>query len=158
MPSELLYRIVDEPAESPWRRLVVRPLWPWLSMAFGGLWVGVPWFIVNAIALGSPTRRREIVLAGLSPLLVVVLFVGVVIVRTAFPGIALGYLLIPYQFFKLLVGYLLFTWQARAFQLHEHFGGEGANGVVVLIAAALVREPVLAALGKITVFLSVAAS
>ncbi len=58
MPGELLYRIVDEPVQTRVSRLAVRPLWPWLALALGGAWAGVPWFAVNAFALGSKEALR----------------------------------------------------------------------------------------------------
>src|SRR5688572_26277398 len=54
------YVISDEPRPSPLRDYVVRPSAPLLAMMLGGAWLAWPWFIVNGIALGSPTWRREV--------------------------------------------------------------------------------------------------
>ena len=153
----MLYRIVDEPTPSGWARLAVRPLWPWLALELGGAWVGVPWFVVNAIALGSPTRKKEIALALVLPIVTMVLFLGVVLLSLNLPKSALPYLLIPIHFLKLLAGYLLLTWQSRAFQLHEHFGGEVRNGLYLMLAATFLRPTVLEGLKSVWVYLMLGA-
>ncbi|MEW5742413.1 MAG: hypothetical protein AB1938_26080 [Myxococcota bacterium] len=152
MPADLLYRIVDEPSPSPWKKAVVRPFWPWLAMALAGTWLAVPWFIVNALALGSPTRRREIALAAAVPVLMVLVVVGAQLLFGLSEG-RVPYVLVAVRFAKLLAGYVLFTWQARAFQLHEHFGGDGRNGVLVLMVGFMLREKVLKGLGDVSPFL-----
>ncbi len=157
MPGELLYRIVDEPVQTRVSRLAVRPLWPWLALALGGAWAGVPWFAVNAFALGSPTRKKELTLALLLPVASVCLFGAVILLAMQLPKGAVPYLLIPVHFLKLLVGYLLLTWQSRAFQLHEHFGGEIRNGLYLMLASTFLRTSVLAALESVTVSLALAA-
>ena len=57
------YRIMDEPSPSSVARWAVKPFWPLLATMMAGTWLGAPWFVFNGFALGSPTRRREIVLA-----------------------------------------------------------------------------------------------
>ena len=64
------YRIVDEPAPSALGRLAVNPFWIVLAGMFGPALVGafVPepdvlvllWFGLNSFAVGSPTRRGEL--------------------------------------------------------------------------------------------------
>ena len=64
------YRIVDEPAPSAIGRLAVNPFWIVIAGMFGPALVGsfVPephllvllWFAVNSFAVGSPTRRAEL--------------------------------------------------------------------------------------------------
>ncbi len=48
--------------------------------------------------------------------------------------------------FKLYVTYMLYTLQSRSFPSAEHFGGETRNGVLPLLAAALLRPRLLEAL------------
>jgi tetratricopeptide (TPR) repeat protein len=60
------YRIIDEPSPSSLARVAVKPFWPLLASMLGGTWLAVPWFILNGFALGSPTRRREALLAALA--------------------------------------------------------------------------------------------
>ena len=53
------YRIADEPTPGRLAGLVVNPFWPLLGAMLGGFWLALPWFALNAAALGSATRRRE---------------------------------------------------------------------------------------------------
>lgn len=157
MPGELLYRIVDEPVPTRVSRLAVRPLWPWLTLALGGAWAGLPWFVVNTFALGSPTRKKELALAILLPFFTLALFSLLILIAMQLPKGALPYLIIPVHFLKLVAGYLLLTWQSRAFQLHEHFDGEVRNGMYLMIAATLVRSYVLDGLKSVSIYLALAA-
>lgn len=148
MPTELLYRIVDEPRGSAWRSWVVKPFWPWLALFLGGSWVGAPWFIFNAIAMGSPTRTREIIAACAVPLVMGggILGMGLLAHGLQWPQESLKYLVLPGVLLKLALGYYLFMAQSRAFQLHEHFGQGVRNGAFVLMGAFFLRERVLEAL------------
>ena len=58
----MTYQIADEPIETQLRAYVVRPHVPLLALALGGTWLAWPWFAFNAIAMGSPTRRKEVAL------------------------------------------------------------------------------------------------
>ncbi|MBI5543693.1 MAG: hypothetical protein HY901_07400, partial [Deltaproteobacteria bacterium] len=62
------YQILDEPAPGPLATVAVNPIWPLLGAMMGGSWLAMPWFALNALALGSPTRGREILLALLGGL------------------------------------------------------------------------------------------
>lgn len=137
------YHIEDEPLPGPWQHLAVQPFWPLLAMMLAGSWLGLPWFVVNGFAVGSPTRWREAALAAAGfagsaalTLLLILLIAGGVISSTALPYATVGITV-----WKLVVGYLLFLWQRRSIHLYEHFGGTLANGLpVVLIAAFLGRR------------------
>jgi hypothetical protein len=152
MPSELLYRIIDEPTESRVAGYAVRPFWPWLSLALAGTWLGAPWFIFNAVALGSPTKKREIALAAALPLVQLVVFVASVLAagQLGFQKDRLtevvGFVMLPYSFVKLVCGYLLFTWQSRVMELHEHFGKPTRNGVFVLVVGTFLSSRLIASL------------
>ena len=56
----MTYQIADEPIETSLRAYVVRPSAPLMAIMLGGAWLSWPWFAFNAIAMGSPTRRKEI--------------------------------------------------------------------------------------------------
>src|SRR5262245_17664110 len=56
-----VYRIEDEPIPGRLERLVVDPMWPLFALMLGGAWIGLPWFVLNAVALGTATLRREII-------------------------------------------------------------------------------------------------
>ena len=57
------YRILDEPTPGALAAYVVNPTFPMLALMLAGTWLAAPWFAFNALALGSPTARREIGLA-----------------------------------------------------------------------------------------------
>ncbi len=140
------YHIEDEPLPGPWQRLAVQPFWPLLAMMLAGSWLGLPWFVVNGFAVGSPTRWREAAMAAAgfagSVALVVLLFVLAgtgVVSSTAVPYAAVGITV-----WKLVVGYLLFLWQRRSIHLFEHFGGTLANGLPVALVGALLGRRLLA--------------
>ncbi|MFZ5440856.1 MAG: hypothetical protein ACOZQL_12675 [Myxococcota bacterium] len=145
MPGELLYRIIDEPKAGGLREWAVRPFWPWLALLLGGAWVGVPWFVFNAFALGSFTRRREVALAVTLPLATIGTFVAAMSVGEALDlgRAAVAYLVLPVLLVKLLIAYVLFNWQSRAAQLHEHFGQPLRQGAAVAVVAFLLRGRVL---------------
>src|SRR5688500_16070714 len=75
------YRVVDEPHPSGLSQWAVRPLWPLFAQMLAGAWLSWPWFVLNAFALGSATRKREamyIGAAGLGSVLISILVIGLV--------------------------------------------------------------------------------
>jgi hypothetical protein len=142
MIARALYRIVDEPQPSRLSAMAVRPYFPLLAMMLGGALVGWSWFVVNAYALGSASRRREVAL-------VVVGFLGsaayfgalfsVLYTRHELPEALLPYAPIPLVVWKLAIGYWLFELQERAAELRSHFGAELRNGAGVVVLAAIAR-------------------
>ena len=54
----MTYAIADEPIETQRRHLVVDPSGPLLAEMVCGTWLSLPWFAFNAMAMGSPTRRK----------------------------------------------------------------------------------------------------
>ena len=131
------YRIADEPKPGAMQHLTVNPIWPLLGVMFGGAWLSWPWSVFNGIAMGSPTLKKEIVIA-------VIGFVGAV-------GIVIGsglladtgfldedhfeYALLALTVYKLGISYWMYVTQAPGFSIYEYFGGIARNGVAVLILA-----------------------
>ena len=77
----MTYQIADEPAPGDGRgNLVFRPTGPLLAAMLCGSWLAFPWFAANALALGSPTARREVKLALLSIAGIVILAVAALFV------------------------------------------------------------------------------
>ena len=136
-----LYRIADEPIPGRLAGLTVNPFFPLLAVMVGGFWLAVPWFALNGAAMGSATRRREwLWLAG--GLLVTGALGGALLhglVTDAVPARAVRYAVVALVALRLVVAYAVFTLQQASFELHRHFGGLVRNGVLVLVAAALVR-------------------
>ena len=135
------YRIADEPAPSGLSHLAVNPIWPLFAIMFGGAWLSWPWFVLNAWAMGSPTRLREAGLAALG-------FAGNVVVTIAFlviygmqllPEWTAPYLLILFSGWKLGISYWLFVRQGRTFGLFEYYGGKARNGLPVVAVGFILR-------------------
>lgn len=144
------YRIADEPQGGALRGWVVSPFWPMLATMLAGSWLGAPWFVLNALALGSATRRREIAwavasvagAAALTAVLVVLATRGVV------PRPALRYGVVLVTAWRLLAAYGSFGLQDASFELHKHFGGAVRNGApFVLVAAFLLARQLDQVLG-----------
>lgn len=135
------YRIADEPAPGRLAGLAVNPFWPLLALMVAGFWLALPWFALNAAALGSATRRREwlwlggglLVTGALGAALVAGVGLEVVPVR------AFRYLVVGLVALRLVVAYAVYTLQQPTFELYRHFGGAGRNGALVLVAAWLLR-------------------
>jgi hypothetical protein len=144
------YRILDEPTPGGLAAYVVNPTFPLLAVMLAGSWLSMPWFAFNALALGSPTARREIALAAAA------LGGAALIVFALLAADAQGligersvkyWLLIPTAW-KLVAGYWLFTLQDRTFDLYRHFGGRVRNGFAVLLIGAFLARPYVIGLFK----------
>lgn len=133
------YHIEDEPRPGPWQHLAVQPFWPLLAMMLAGSWLGLPWFVVNGFVVGSPTRWREAALAGagLAGSVALVVLLSVLVQTGVLSATTLPYAAVGITVWKLAVGYVLFLWQRRSIHLYEYFGGTLANGLPVLLLAAL---------------------
>ena len=129
------YTIPDEPRPSPWNHLVVRPNAPLLASMLCGAWLAWPWFVVNAIAMGSPTKRKEIALcvaafvgtAALAQLVITLARAGVIP-----PGPGEQIALLAVTTFKLTITYYISVLQERTFHVYEYYGGSvrAAGGVL----------------------------
>jgi hypothetical protein len=122
----MTYQIADEPVETSLRAYVVRPSAPLLASMLAGAWLSWPWFAFNAIAMGSPTRRKEIALCiaafagtGLLGALVIELARAGVIM----PGAPLRLALLGIVTFKLAITYYISMVQERTFHVYEYYGG-----------------------------------
>lgn len=138
------YRIADEPTGGALSHLVVQPIWPLLAGMLGGLWLGLPWLVFNAYAMGSATKTKETVIAVLMFLAIVVSSVAIAgLVGDTIPDRAFGFLLLGVQLMKLGVYYALQGLQSRSFELHQYYGGTVKNGMILVIAGAFLRSTVL---------------
>ncbi|HEX3758562.1 MAG TPA: hypothetical protein VHW23_07630 [Kofleriaceae bacterium] len=142
----MTYQIADEPVETSLRSYVVRPSMPLLAIMLGGAWLAWPWFAFNAIAMGSPTRRKEIALcaaafAGTAALgaIVIALFNAGLLpdgapVRLAVLGVVT---------FKVAITYHISAVQSRTFHVYEYYGGRVRDPRRLLGAAYLLRGLVI---------------
>lgn len=143
------YAIIDEPRPGALQQWVVNPLWPFFALMFAGSWLALPWFAFNAVAMGSATRRRELLVVLLATPLKLGLFFFLMMLhqKTGLPEEALRYLLLGLTVLKLGLGYWLFNLQQPAFGLYQYFDGPVRNGVFVVVGGALVNARVLELFG-----------
>lgn len=139
------YQIADEPTPSTLARFVVNPVLPLLAAMLGGVWIAWPWFALNAVAVGSPTRRAELAWLGLGlvaiAVLAVLLFAAVG--SGTLPAGATSYALLAVVVVKLAIVYAVYLMQSRTIEIYEYYGGALNNGVWVLVAAFVLRGRVL---------------
>lgn len=129
------YILPDEARPGALRNYVVRPDAPLLAAMLAGAWLAWPWFAFNGIAMGSPTRRRELIMCAAAFAGTALLaFALLAMVRggwlTTETEIRLGLLAIAT--WKLAMSYWLVTLQSRTFHVYEYYGGpvRGAGGVL----------------------------
>jgi hypothetical protein len=138
----MTYQIADEPIETSLRAYVVRPSAPLLAIMVGGAWLSWPWFAFNAIAMGSPTKRKEIALcvaafvgtAVLAQLVITLARAGII---PAGPGEQIA--LLGVTTFKLTITYYISALQERTFHVYEYYGGQVRASGGVLTAAYWLR-------------------
>ena len=144
--SRARYQIADEPMPTTLSRFVVDPFWPVVaSMMVGGI-PGLAWLAFNGFALGSPTRVRESLtcLAGVVGALLVFSLVDIGKDAGIISAHSARYLVLLALVSKLSFGYMAGFLQQRALELHEHYGGSKANGVIPLLLAAFLFRPAVA--------------
>jgi len=136
------YQIADEPIETSLRAYVVRPSVPLLAIMVGGAWLSWPWFAFNAIAMGSPTRRKEVALCaaafvgtGLLGALVIALLRAGVIPE----GMPLRLAVLAIVTFKLTITYYISMVQERTFHVYEYYGGTVRAAGKILTAGYLLH-------------------
>ena len=133
-----VYHIPDEPRPGGLAHVTVNPFWPLLCVMFVGAGMSWTWFALNGIAMGSPTRKRELALAvgGLFGNLVLLIGVWGNYDRLGIDGeLILPYLLLVVLVWKLGVSYVLYMMQAGSFGIYEYYGGNVQNGWIGLILA-----------------------
>ncbi len=143
------YRIEDEPQPGAMAQVAVDPLWPLLGLMFVGAWFSWPWFLVNGFAVGSPTRWRELawVIGGFVVSAAIILGIFYVMDQGMITKTHMPYVLLVLTVWKIGVGYALYSLQSRTTHIYEYYGGVLRNGlIVVIVAAFLLRAPVLDAL------------
>ena len=143
------YRICDEPTPGVLSKFSVNPLWPFLGVMLGGVWLSWPWFLFNAFALGSPTLRKEIAWFALgvgiaAGIVATILYLNSIDIIHSKSQAQYGLLVLTV--WKLGATYQLYIMQSRTIELYEYFGGKLRNGLLVLVAAFYFREQILNAI------------
>jgi hypothetical protein len=151
------YRIPDEPRPGALAHLTVNPSWPLLAMMLGGGWIGLPWFILNGAAMGSPRFRRETIIAALTPFVVVTVAFALFALFELFhlPKRATAYAVVALVAIKLAAGYYLFHAQLRTFGIYQHFGGRVRHGATIALASAMLRFYVVPAAFAVSPWLGI---
>jgi hypothetical protein len=137
------YQIIDEPRPGALARIAVDPLWPFLGLLMGGPWLGFPWFVLNALAIGSAAFRKELfwAIGGLVGLVVVCAGVVGTLILLGGGKAEFGYLRFIPIVWLMGCGYVLHLSQARSAQLFAYFGGRIRVGWPVVILGAVVVRP-----------------
>jgi hypothetical protein len=145
--SRANYTIIDEPRPGTLQRLVVDPMWPLLAVMIAGSLPGFAWLTFNAVAVGSPTRVREIGLciAGVLGSALLLVALGGVAVATEVPRTAYPYLPLVAVGWKLVCAYAASAQQQGAVELFEYFGGHKRNGLPALLVLAFLVWPAVVA-------------
>ena len=138
----MTYQIADEPIDTQLGSYVVHPSAPLLAIMLAGAWLSWPWFAFTAIAMGSPTRRREIALcaaafAGTGALAAIAI---ALIQRGVIPdGAPIRLTVLAIVTFKLGMTYYISIVQDRTFHVYEYYGGTVRDARRVLAAGWLLR-------------------
>lgn len=140
------YQLPDEPQPTAFNQYVVRPDGPLLAAMMCGAWLAWPWFVFNAYAMGSPTKRKELALccaaiSGTGALAMVVLALmdaGVIISATSIQIAMLGI-----AAFKMAMAYYVSNVQSRTFSVYEYYGGMVRSAFPVIVAGTYVRSVIL---------------
>ncbi|MBA3462713.1 MAG: hypothetical protein H0T46_22340 [Deltaproteobacteria bacterium] len=140
------YQIADEPTETSLGAYVVRPTAPLLAAMVCGSWLAWPWFAFNAIAMGSPTKRKELLIVagafvGTAVLAMLVIFLA----RGGYlpPGIPTRLAVLGIVTFKLSMTYYMSVVQERTFHVYEYYGGSVRNAGVVISLGYYLRSAVI---------------
>ena len=131
--SDTDYRIIDEPQPRHGSLTPVNPFWPLLCLVLTGILPGVLWFLYNGTALGSATRRRQVITGGLGILGSLALAAGLHSLRLTIPAEVFSYLGLLLVAWKVTIGYILYLDQERSLELFEYFGGQLGRGFLRLI-------------------------
>jgi hypothetical protein len=142
----MTYAIADEPIETSRRHLVVDPGAPLLAEMVCGSWLSLPWFAFNAIAMGSPTRRKEIAMCVLALAGAAVLGYAVLALRgigVIESRIVLRFALLGIVTWKLAMAYAIHMLQARTFHVYEYYGGPVRSASYAISTGWLLRDFVI---------------
>ena len=142
----MTYAIADEPHETPWRHLVCNPSAPLLAEMMCGSWLSIQWFAFNAIAMGSPTKKKEIGLcfaaiagcAVMASILIALIDADIIESVTVIRLCVLAIIT-----WKLVMAYVITQVQSRTFHVYEYYGGPVRSGSAVVATGFLLRDMVI---------------
>jgi hypothetical protein len=138
----MTYQIADEPHQSSLRDYVVRPTAPLLALMSAGAWLAWPWFAFNAIAMGSPTKRKEIALCAMAFAItgaLAAILVWLLDSELLAPGVTLRLALLAIVAFKVCISYYIAEVQGRTFHVYEYYRGPVRAAGRIVAAGFLLR-------------------
>jgi hypothetical protein len=129
-------------------------------MMLGGSWLGLPWFLFNGAAIGSPNKKREVatVIATLATVLTLAIGASMLVSGGVLPSRAMRYLYVFLAAVKLTGGYWLYRLQEEPFRIHARFGGRARQGAVVALGSAFLRSAVVGFAFSISPWLGILAA
>ncbi len=136
------YAIPDEPEKTSLGHLVVRPSAPLLAAMLCGGWLAWPWYVFNAIAIGSPTRRKEIKMCAIAVAGTVALafVISTLLKERVIDSLTvLRFALLAVTAWKLSWAYAVCNVQSRTFEVYTYYGGAVRSALYVLVAGYYLR-------------------
>ena len=141
------YHIPDEPRPGRFAAYTVHPFWPLITLMLAGSWIGLPWFVVNGIAMGSASLRKEIIAAVATPFgaIAMLIVASLALQRLVPPHLLPLGRLVEYRdvlvvAVKLAFGYWIYLSQQRSFEIYRHFGGPVRQGMLIAVGATFLRN------------------
>lgn len=133
----MTYQIADEPVPTSLGDYVVRPNAPLIAIMMCGAWLSWPWFAFNSIAMGSPTKKKELTLIGLAfagTAALGMLVIKLIDAGLLPAGIPTRLAILGIVAFKLTMTYWIAHVQQRTFHVYQYYGGKiRAAGAVLSI-------------------------
>ncbi len=125
--------------------MATSPFFPLLAAMLAGQWLAWPWFIVNSIAMGSPTRNKELAVIGIA---ILGSMVGAAVVVAIPDEDVLHWRLaaLALAVWKLSCAYVLHNYQGRTWQLFQHYEGDtgrSRNGLFLVLGGAFFLRPLI---------------
>ncbi len=142
----MTYHIADEPIETSLSAYVVQPSMPLLAAMLAGAWLSWPWFAFNAIAMGSPTKKKEIALVVTAFVVTAVLAaILIALVRSDVieSSLIIRLSVLAIVTFKLAITYYIATVQSRTFHVYQYYGGHVRNAMPILSGGYFLRTIII---------------
>lgn len=142
-----MYQIADEPIPSEsLKQIVFRPSAPLLAAMMCGAWLAWPWFAVNSFAIGSPTKKKELLLCvagaagsfGLAIAVFALVRWGVIESRLTYE-----LALLSITMWKLGIAQAIANLQSKSFEVYTYNGGGAKNPRLVIVAGVYLRSIVM---------------
>lgn len=120
------YALPDEPKPGTLAQFALNPMWPMFTLMLIGSGAAWLWFVFNSIAQGSPFRRKEFlwigggVLVSFGYVFLLMMLVG----NGTVPKAAVPYCMIGLTVVKLVVGFRVYLYQVRSFELFQYYSSQ----------------------------------